>query len=344
MRDIAPAGGLRYAATLPPNVPWGDDLEDGRRSDLRLFEDEHELGPGHAEHTLISALGGGRYSHWGKTLYFSTSDGSDPRSNGRTYRCLWSAHSENSCRRVLREALETFESALEYEHRYALAARIFEALVPGEYIAEHSRALFRDAGFRADYERFGRGNYRSFDRKFALRGFAEMAADLPGDFAECGVFKGASAFLLAKVILARAPDKTLHLFDSFAGLSLPGPRDGTYWREGALAADLTEVVENLADVRGPLQIHAGWIPERFSDVDAHVFALVHVDVDLYEPTLACLQFFAPRLVPGGMIVCDDYGFETCPGARLAVDEYVQAHRLPFVHLPTGQAIVFATRR
>lgn len=333
--------GFCYVAELPRDVPQGDDLVDPRRSGLRLFEDDREIGPAHANHDAIRALGGGRFSHWHTMLYFSASDGSDPRLNGRTYRYLWTACKESSCARSLREALEMCDDTLDLETRYSLAERLFAALVPGEHVGEHSRSMFRDAEFRQDYERFDRTNYRSFDRKFALRGFAERAATLPGDFVECGVYKGASAYLLSKVIRSRAPWKRLHLFDSFAGLSSPGPHDGSYWRKGALAASLSEVQRNLAEFCDFIALYPGWIPERFCDVADRRFALVHIDVDLFDPTRSCLEFFGPRLVPGGVIVCDDYGFETCPGARRAVDEFAAAAATPVVHLPTGQGVLFA---
>jgi hypothetical protein len=55
-------------------------------SRLRLYEDDHELGPAHSLHEDIRARGSGAYSHWGSELYFSTSDNSDPRTNGYRYR------------------------------------------------------------------------------------------------------------------------------------------------------------------------------------------------------------------------------------------------------------------
>jgi hypothetical protein len=54
-------------------------------SSLRLYEDGNEIGPARAAHVDIRAAGGGRFSHWGRELYFSTSDNSDPRTNGRAY-------------------------------------------------------------------------------------------------------------------------------------------------------------------------------------------------------------------------------------------------------------------
>ncbi|MBF0529575.1 MAG: hypothetical protein HQK55_09960, partial [Deltaproteobacteria bacterium] len=55
------------------------------RSSLAMREDGRPLGPAHAVHADIRDLGLGRYSHWGSRVIFSTSDNSDPRTNGRTY-------------------------------------------------------------------------------------------------------------------------------------------------------------------------------------------------------------------------------------------------------------------
>lgn len=60
------------------DLPW--------RSPARLYENDRLLGPAHAQHVYIRTIGDGRYSHWGSTVYFSASDNSDPRRNGRVYR------------------------------------------------------------------------------------------------------------------------------------------------------------------------------------------------------------------------------------------------------------------
>lgn len=73
--------GLGWIAPVPGRLL--SDLE--ASSSLRLFENGEALGPAHAPHADVRSLGAGRYSHWGAHLYFSTSDGSDPQSNGRVY-------------------------------------------------------------------------------------------------------------------------------------------------------------------------------------------------------------------------------------------------------------------
>ncbi|MEI9986552.1 MAG: class I SAM-dependent methyltransferase [Aliidongia sp.] len=81
--------GRLYGCALPAKLPPGDAEAQPAISPVELFEDGVPLGPGHAMHDRIRALGAGRYSHWGSTLFFAASDGSDPRSNGRRYTLRW---------------------------------------------------------------------------------------------------------------------------------------------------------------------------------------------------------------------------------------------------------------
>lgn len=76
-----PEQGHCFYAPLPSYLL--SDLESS--SSLELFEDGRPLGPAHAPHDQMRSLGGGRFSHWGTHLFFTTSDNSDPRSNGRRY-------------------------------------------------------------------------------------------------------------------------------------------------------------------------------------------------------------------------------------------------------------------
>lgn len=340
---ISAAGDLCYVAVLPDDAPPGDDVHDSDQSTLRLFEDGSEIGPAHALHADITRNGSGAFSHWGRQLYFSSSDRTDPRANGRRYTILYDVKNKAPHRRVVASALHVDFAAVGPEERYAWGERLFNALVPNVRLSEFGRSMFRDEEFRADYERFDRANYHSYDRKFALRELLKLTMASPGDVAECGVYRGASAFLLAKALAADAAAKRLHLFDSFAGLPAPGPQDGRYWKQGALACSAADVAANLAEFARLTVLHQGWIPQCFAEAADCSFSFVHIDVDLYDPTRAALEFFAPRMTADGIIVCDDYGFETCPGARRAMDEWACARSIPVVHLPTGQGVVFVDR-
>lgn len=78
--------GRAWYVELPPG--WedaADDVDHPQRSAAVLLEDGRPLGPAHSIHATIRERGGGAYSHWLDLVYFSTSDGSDPRTNGREY-------------------------------------------------------------------------------------------------------------------------------------------------------------------------------------------------------------------------------------------------------------------
>lgn len=76
--------GKNYILTAAFGLP-GDSAQGATQSSLRIFEDGVELGPAHSLHQDIRELGAGRFSHWGNALYFSSRDGTDPRTNGRAY-------------------------------------------------------------------------------------------------------------------------------------------------------------------------------------------------------------------------------------------------------------------
>jgi hypothetical protein len=88
--SIAAEAGTAYVAALrfDKNFPYqllADGMGAPYRSNLALFEDGKALGPSHSPHALIRERGAGRYSHWASSVIFSSSDGSDPRTNGRVY-------------------------------------------------------------------------------------------------------------------------------------------------------------------------------------------------------------------------------------------------------------------
>lgn len=69
------------------------------------------------------------------------------------------------------------------------------------------------------------------------------------------------------------------------------------------------------------------------------FCLVHIDCDLYESAKTCLNFFAPRIVPGGFIIVDDYDFELCPGVEKAVDEFIVSNYRSYIYFNHASAIM-----
>lgn len=197
----------------------------------------------------------------------------------------------------------------------------------------HQIDWWDDPEFNRFLERFGeRGGFNS-QRRWTVWQLLRLIESVPGDTAECGVWRGAGSWLICAA--TRRQGRTHHLFDSFEGLSAPEAVDGTHWKAGDMSVGEEIVRENLRPFADSIVAHRGWIPDRFADVADRKFAFVHVDVDLRQPTLDSVEFFYPRLSPGAILVCDDYGCSTCPGATEAIDGFLADKPEKMVALDSG---------
>lgn len=220
---------------------------------------------------------------------------------------------------------------------YVLAEKVTSWIYPGYYFSEFGKYWQTDKAFKDFYEKLdGKANYHSMDRKFFLRSLLGLVDGLNGDLAECGVFQGTSSWLMCDYF--RGGNKVFYGLDSFEGLSMPQAEDKNYWKEGDLSTKEEIARKNLEEFKFA-KIHKGWIPEVLDQIPNTEFCFVHIDVDLYQPTLESIKYFYPRLVKGGIIVCDDYGFLSCPGARKAVDDFFSDKPEKVIEVPTGQSFI-----
>jgi O-methyltransferase len=182
---------------------------------------------------------------------------------------------------------------------------------------------WEDEAFNEYLKRFDELDGMNTDRRWMTYQLTRLTAFVPGDTAECGVFQGAGSYLICRTNVQNTIYRRTHfLFDSFEGLSQPTILDGGHWKKGDLACGEDVVRENLSQFNN-ISFHKGWIPDRFLDVRDNRFAFVHIDVDLAQPTFDSMQFFYPRMNDGGIILCDDYGFNSCPGATKTVDDFLK---------------------
>jgi hypothetical protein len=228
-----------------------------------------------------------------------------------------------------------------YEARHALLAGI--ARRSGFMLYNRHLSWLNDAEYRRASRAFPAVDSVAEERRFNLYYVAKSIRSISGDLAECGVFRGGGSHMMLSA--TSGTDKHLFGFDSFDGLSEPGtvdlPLDARTlkWKKHDLRSDLTAAQHNLRAHAGRLTLLPGWIPERFDAVRECTFSLVHIDVDLHDPTLASLEFFYPRMGRGGIIVCDDYGSDSCPGARTAMDTFFAGRPEAIIHLTAGQGVV-----
>jgi tetratricopeptide (TPR) repeat protein len=190
-------------------------------------------------------------------------------------------------------------------------------------------------------------------RRLRFRKLLELLSrvlELDGCVAECGCSRGMSSYLILSKLRLHDPKfdgHGYHVFDSFEGLSTPTEEDEVADSDpnaedlrkmstpGAFRASLEEVRQALAEFPF-VEYHPGWIPLSFSGLPERKYRFVHLDVDLYGPTLAALDYFHPRMTRGGVIVSDDY---TWPGARRAVEEYCRRNGAGYRVTEHGQAVI-----
>jgi O-methyltransferase len=166
---------------------------------------------------------------------------------------------------------------------------------------------------------------------------------IPGDFAELGVYKGESARILHRM----DPTRKFHLFDTFEGFKEEDLRGETgeaaTYTTRHFADTSLELARRTIGGNENVIFHPGRFPEsavssrqsavinQDSGLPTHdsrprtpdcAYALVNLDADLYAPTIAGLEYFYPRLSPGGVIIVHDYNFKW-PGIKKAVDEYAK---------------------
>jgi O-methyltransferase len=137
-----------------------------------------------------------------------------------------------------------------------------------------------------------------------------------GELAECGVYKGGTAKILAEL----APDRPVNLFDTFCGMPETDP-DRDLHKAGDFADTTLESVRAYLAGHANVKCVAGMIPRSLDAVRDRKFSFVHIDLDIYSSIKAACEFFYPRMERGGILLFDDYGYPSCPGARVAVDEF-----------------------
>lgn len=160
-----------------------------------------------------------------------------------------------------------------------------------------------------------------------------------GAVVEVGVYRGGTAVLLREA----APEAPLVLYDTFTGHPTPSAADAPVHREGLFSDTSLEAVWlRFVGCRTPPLFVVGRFPDSLAMGPLpQLVAFAHVDVDLYESTRDALAAIWPHLGVGCVIVCDDYGFDDCPGAHRAVQEFIACTPAAVLREPsTRQALIF----
>ena len=219
------------------------------------------------------------------------------------------------------KSLETlwgiFEESVTNSHAVLSNKMVYDQVAPSHIV---------NSGKVVDYARF---------RAFELVAQEIKANNISGSMAEAGVCKGA----FAQIINIVFPERKLHLFDTFEGFSkkqieaeYSNSLIDEFFTQDKLFADTSvEIVMGNMVCPQNVIIHKGLFEETSKNVD-DTYAFVSLDMDLYEPMLAGLEYFYPRM-RGGYMFLHDYNHAKIRGVKLAVQEYEKLHKCHLRKMP-----------
>jgi len=160
---------------------------------------------------------------------------------------------------------------------------------------------------------------------------------------EIGVWRGGSAGIIAKKLSILNSNNKLYLADTFTGVVKASDKDFFY--KGGEHKDTTkDIVENLLNETinyKNYEILTGIFPEETSIniPNKESFGLCHIDVDVYDSAKGIVEWIWDKMIIGGMIVFDDYGFESCTGIPKYVEELRSNPNCILIHNLNGHAII-----
>lgn len=172
---------------------------------------------------------------------------------------------------------------------------------------------------------------------------AKHCSTLNGDFVECGVHTGILSHTICKYLnFGQLPHK-FWLFDTFEGIPIDQLDDnekvrGKYYNDSIYYDCYNDVKESFSEYSN-VELVKGLIPDSFTGVAIDEVAFVSMDLNNANAEVAALEFLWDKMVPGGMIVFDDYGFMFHVGQKVAIDKFFAPYGIAVATLPTGQGLV-----
>lgn len=221
---------------------------------------------------------------------------------------------------------------------------------------DKAAGFFEEEAFRASYQAVrGSHVYDGYDpphtiawRLHTLVWAARSAISQKGDLVECGVFKGDMSWVIMSILGSKITDRTFYLYDSFEGFSpklssvADFPEDPGFLKMANKVYSDPEIYDivlkkfaNMPNVR----VIRGFVPDTFKIAIPERIAFLHIDLNSPAAEIAALEHLFDRVVSGGYIVFDDYGWKQFKKQRDAENRFMADRGHSILELPTGQGLV-----
>lgn len=180
-------------------------------------------------------------------------------------------------------------------------------------------------------------------RVYIVCWFADMVKDLEGDFVECGVNTGAYARAVIDYIDFNSTDKIFYLLDTFEGFPIEQitSKERAQGLEFYAGNHYKNVYEQVKETFNGfnVKIIKGRVPDTLVFCTSEKIVFLSIDMNAVLPEIAAASYFWDKLVKGGVVILDDYGFPMHIEQKKAFDEFAKNKNVEILSLPTGQAII-----
>ena len=206
----------------------------------------------------------------------------------------------------------------------------------------HNSDFLKDPEFEKAYSaalKLQPGTYLRW-RSYVLQWAGHHARHLDGDFVECGVNKAfLSMSVMTYIDFKNIKDKKFYLFDTFCGLvpDLVSGEDRAAHRN--LYNECFDLVNETFKEYQNVIIVRGIVPATLAQVNIEKVAYLSIDMNCVQPEIEALKHFWPKMVSGGIIILDDYGFSGHEAQKRGADSFAESVGVKVLTMPTGQGLI-----
>jgi len=212
----------------------------------------------------------------------------------------------------------------------------------------HNHDFMRDPRYVRSY-RLGEAalghDHKMFWRLHVALWCASQAAKLPGDFVECGVWRGFLSTAIIEYVNWADLGKTFYLFDTYKGLDerylTDVERANTQKLEhfNKFYVDCYDFVKGHFAQYPRVEVIRGAVPDTLTQVQIDKVSFLSIDMNCAPPEIAAANYFWDKLVPGALVLLDDYGFVSYEEQKIAFDRFAKEKGIEILALPSGQGLI-----
>ena len=230
------------------------------------------------------------------------------------------------------------------------AAKMISEVYPGVYANDMLICMWRNLSFTGD--KLFMQSYRSsitnkqeeslLWRLHVLGWAAKNALNVGGDFIECGVFKGFCSAVLCKYLEFNNLTRNFYLYDTFEGLpeetSTEAERKNWDYTHYDSEEIYNKVVELFSEYKN-VDVVRGIVPKVLEQSPLEKIAFLHIDMNSEQAEILALDYLFDKVVPGGLIVLDDFGWSCNRNQNIAERAFMNERDHQVLELPTGQGVI-----